>query len=277
MNTQSLSSDQVQKFRKEGYLFIEQFLSPEETDILTQVVRNDQRLMDHAIDVKDTKGNASKLTVWNHPGDDIYGVIASSHKVVDAVEQLLDDEVYHYHSKLMLKEPRVGGAWEWHQDYGYWYHNGCLYPDMLSCLIAIDRADKENGCLQVLAGSHQLGRIEHGRYGDQTGADPERVQAAKEKLALVHCEMSPGTALFFHSNLLHCSAANLSDRPRWSLICCYNAAHNDPYKKSHHPGYTPLVKVADKTIMEAGTSANSDRIFMDTDDDQTTGAEKGFS
>ena len=36
--------------------------------------------------------------------------------------------MYHYHSKLMLKEPEVGGAWVWHQDYGYWYQNGCLYP-----------------------------------------------------------------------------------------------------------------------------------------------------
>jgi hypothetical protein len=29
----------------------------------------------------------------------------------------------------MQKEPRVGGAWEWHQDYGYWYKNGFLYPE----------------------------------------------------------------------------------------------------------------------------------------------------
>ena len=27
--------------------------------------------------------------------------------------------VCHYHFKLMKKEPKVGGAWEWHQDYGY--------------------------------------------------------------------------------------------------------------------------------------------------------------
>ena len=35
-------------------------------------------------------------------------------------------------------------------DYGYWYKNGCLYPLMVSAMIAIDRATKENGCLQVL-------------------------------------------------------------------------------------------------------------------------------
>ncbi len=63
----------------------------------------------------------------------------------------------------------MGGAWEWHQDYGYWYNNGCLLPDMASCLMGIDRATKANGCLQVLKGSHHMGRIEHLKTGDQTG------------------------------------------------------------------------------------------------------------
>src|SRR5690606_1777313 len=107
-------------------------------------------------------------------------------------------------------------------------------------------------CLQVLRGSHLMGRVEHGKFGEQVGADPERVQAAMDRLELVHCEMAPGTAVFFHGNTLHCSAANESDKPRWSLICCYNAARNDPYKESHHPNYTPLEKVPDSAIKDFG-------------------------
>ena len=45
-----------------------------------------------------------------------------------ACEQVLDDEVYHYHSKMIMKDALVGGAWAWHQDYGYWYQNGVLFP-----------------------------------------------------------------------------------------------------------------------------------------------------
>ena len=29
------------------------------------------------------------------------------------------DEIYHYHTKIMMKEPKIGGSFEWHQDYGY--------------------------------------------------------------------------------------------------------------------------------------------------------------
>jgi ectoine hydroxylase-related dioxygenase (phytanoyl-CoA dioxygenase family) len=189
------------------------------------------------------------------------------------MEQLFGDEVYHYHSKMSIKQPRTGGAWSWHQDYGYWYQNGCLYPDMGSAFIAVDPNTKENGCLQVLRGSHKLGRVEHGRFGDQTGADPERVKEAAKVMKLVYVELDPGDTLFFHSNLLHRSDQNTSEHPRWSLICCYNTKHNDPYKESHHPRYAPLEKLPDTAIKEMSAKLfESEADFWNPEKDVTTGA-----
>jgi hypothetical protein len=103
-----------------------------------------------------------------------------------------------------------------------------------------------------------MGRIDHGRVGEQTVADMERVEEALRRMELVYVEAEPGDALFFHSNLLHRSDQNRSPRSRWSLICCYNAARNDPYKESRHPRYEPLVKVTDAAIKEwAGRAAAS--------------------
>jgi ectoine hydroxylase-related dioxygenase (phytanoyl-CoA dioxygenase family) len=168
------------------------------------------------------------------------------------VEQLLEDEAYHYHSKMIMKDAKIGGAWAWHQDYGYWYQNGVMFPDLCSASIAVDRATLENGCLQVLRGSHKLGRVDHVLTGDQAGANLERVEEAKKRFELVHCTMEPGDVIFFHGNLLHASDRNNSDHPRWSMICCYNARANDPYKDSHHPRYTPLDVVPDGRIKEVG-------------------------
>jgi hypothetical protein len=42
------------------------------------------------------------------------------------------------------------------------------------------------------------------------------------------------------------------------MICCYNAARNNPYKESHHPRYTPLSKVPDSAILEAGLKRFAD-------------------
>jgi hypothetical protein len=94
---------------------------------------------------------------------------------------------------------------------------------------------------------------------------------------MVYFEAEPGDALFFHANVLHASAANTSPHPRWSLICCYNTKSNDPYKKSHHPNYTPLEKVDDDRIKQVGMKGSSDSgqdSFLKPEQDQTTAAGK---
>jgi ectoine hydroxylase-related dioxygenase (phytanoyl-CoA dioxygenase family) len=206
------------------------------------------------LDLNDLSGKKTKLSLWFTPGNDIFGYLTRSERMVNAVASLIgnDSPVCHFHSKLMQKEPRVGGAWEWHQDYGYWYANHCLFPYMASCLVAIDPATSENGCLQLIKGSHHMGRIDHGKAGEQTGADIERVNEALKYLELVKCEMEPGSALFFHCNLLHRSDANRSPNPRWSLICSYNAARNPCREKLNHPGYQRLEKLPDHKIKEIG-------------------------
>ena len=50
--------------------------------------------------------------------------------------------------------------------------------------------------MQVLRGSQEMGRVEHGRFGDQTGADPERVEEAKKIMPLDYVVLDPGDALF---------------------------------------------------------------------------------
>jgi ectoine hydroxylase-related dioxygenase (phytanoyl-CoA dioxygenase family) len=92
---------------------------------------------------------------------------------------------------MIMKEPRVGGAGAWHQDYGYWYQNDVLFPLLTSASIAVNRATKENGCLQVLRGSHRAGRVDHVLSGEQAGADIERVNELSTRLELVYLEMEP--------------------------------------------------------------------------------------
>ena len=245
-----LTPEQVQQFDEDGYVFVEQLFDAEEMGYLRHVAQGDQQIIKQAQERRDAESGLSKLWITGDLGDDIFSAIVHRESIINAMERLLRGEVYHYHHKVMLKEPFVGGAWEWHQDYGYWYSNGCLFPDMASCLIAMDPATRENGCLQVIKGSHRLGRIDHGKKGEQTGADIDRVNEALKHLELIHCEMKPGTALFFHCNLLHRSDANLSPNPRWSLICCYNAARNPCQEKPNHPAYRPLEKWPDSKIKE---------------------------
>lgn len=260
-------------FARDGFVVKPGFFDQEEVALLQRAIELDEGIRSHVVAVKDSQGGSTELALWNHPGDDLFGAVARSARMVEGAEKLLGGEVYHYHSKLTMKRPGVGGAWDWHQDYGYWYNNGCLFPDMLSVAVAVDRATRENGCLQMIRGSHRLGRIDHGRVGGQTGAEMERVEEILRRLERVYLEMAPGDAAFFHANTLHASEQNRSDKPRNVLLCCYNAAWNDPYKEHHHPGYTPLSKLPDTRIKEIGlTLAGEGRAFFDPGQDRTTEA-----
>lgn len=161
-----------------------------------------------------------------------------------------------------------GGTWAWHQDYGYWYKNGCLFPDMGSVAIAVSAQTAENGAQRLLRGSHRCGRLEHYIYGGQSGADITRVAELEDRLETVVFDAEPGDALFFHSNTLHSSSPNESNGTREVLLCCYNRASNDPYMPHHHPGYTPLSRVDDDALLRTGlTMSGHDREFMDPADD----------
>jgi hypothetical protein len=251
----TLTDTLCDRFHDDGFLLAPALFDAEEINLLSRTARTDPRLQDESVSRRDGAGGTIKLTVENTLGDDIYAAFVRCRRIVDTMERLLGDEVYHYHHKMIQKDPRTGGAWEWHQDYGYWYETGCLFPDLASCLIAVDRATRENGCVQVLRGSHRMGRINHGPIGDQTGADPERVAVALQRLERVWVEMDPGDALFFHCNTLHRSDQNRSDQPRWAFICCYNTRHNDPFKESRHPRYSFLEKWPDASIKQFGAAA----------------------
>lgn len=272
MPHESISAAQKAQYEKDGYLIVENFLSQEEVKLLYGLASGNNTMKDHSIDLNDQTGKRTKLTLWFTPGDDTFGLLTRSKKMVSAAQVILGEgEICHFHSKLMQKEPKVGGAWEVHQDYGYWYKNGFIYPDaMLSIMLALTEANRENGCLQVLKGSHKMGRIEHHFAGEQQGADQDFVDEAMKNFERVYVELEPGDALMFHSNLLHMSEANLSDKPRWSLISVYNHSYNKPFREKNSSCYTPVNVVPDEAVLNSaptGLSANTD--FLRKEDEIT--------
>ena len=228
-------------YNRDGYVVVKQFFTSPEVNLLYKVAVEDAIVSSKTYDRVDASGLRTKLALWYALDNSLYSKFARSERIIEGVEQILGGPSAHYHSKLMQKEPKKGGAWEWHQDYGYWYkNNGFLFPDMLSVLTALTPATKENGCLQMIRGSHKMGRVEHGFSGEQIGADLEKVEEALKIMPLDYLEMEPGDTAFFHCNTLHRSDANLSDKPRWSIITAYNLASNKPYKDVHASSYTPI-------------------------------------
>lgn len=276
-----LSNEDVKHFHRDGFVIVKKFFSEEEINKLYSSAVSDKVVRDNALDLNDQTGKKTKLTLWFTPGDDVYSCLLRSERMVHAAAKLLDSDapVCHFHTKLMQKEPHVGGAWEWHQDYGYWYKNQFLFPDQLvSIMVALTEANKANGCLQVIKGSHKMGRVNHGFAGEQVGADSMMVNHALATMEHIYVELQPGDALFFHSNILHRSEANLSDKPRWSLICCYNSLSNPAYNDESTSWKQPVKILPDDVIMRSDAgSASQQGDFLKKEKDpalKETGWEK---
>lgn len=259
-----LTPAQLSQYHKDGYLIVRGLFSAGEISLLYGSATEDEAVSQNAYNVVDSTGRNSKLTLWFTPGDDPFGHLVRSERMVTAVQDILGAanppqgaQVCHFHSKLMQKEPRVGGAWEWHQDYGYWYKNGFLFPEqMLSAMVALTPANKENGCLQVISGTHRMGRVEHGFSGEQVGADQRFVDESMKYGEHLFVELEAGDVLFFHSNILHRSEANLSDRPRWSFISAYNLNTNVPFNEKSTACITPLTMVPDEAVLQSALSGS---------------------
>lgn len=223
MEHRELDEEAIATYARDGYVLVPELFDAREVRTMHSAMGDGQPIRE---DKTDRSGRAARLAIWFELGDDVWAAASRDPRIVGTASELLGEQAAFYHGKLSLKEARTGGAWEWHQDYGYWYENGFLFPHMLSAFVALDDATPENGCLQVLRGSHRLGRLEHGEVGAQTGADPERIGHIEGLFERVHVAMPAGSVLFFHCNLLHTSAPNDSDRHRRAFIVSYSAVGN---------------------------------------------------
>lgn len=249
------TADELVRYAEDGYFIRRTLLDADEVADFRAHAREQLEVeaARGAIMAKgDSEGNKTLLKMWNRAGNDQYGLLARDERLIGLVESSIGKPIYLYSHKMTMKQPWEGGAWEWHQDFGYWYNYGCLAPDMASIYVALDDTTRDNGCLQVLRGSHKLGRLDHVRENGQTNVERETMDAALKRFERVYVEMGAGDALVFHGNLLHRSDANRTGTHRWGYICSYNAVENAPFKRVREYGnYEELVPVPAGSFLRA--------------------------
>src|SRR5262245_29092534 len=109
-----LNDSQLAAFERDGYLIVPKLYDAELMDLLLRVARADPEFVGKAHVMHDASGGASKIAFTTELPKNVYGSFVHSQKIVTPMAQVLGGDVYHLHHKMMLKEPRVGGAWEWH-------------------------------------------------------------------------------------------------------------------------------------------------------------------
>ena len=247
-----LTTGHIADYNRDGYVVLRCFFDPAEVEPLRQACLADPTVAGGLKGVMDSAGNTQRVAGWTTLGNDLLGTFPRIARAVDGAEALLGAEVYHWHSKLSMKPAHTSGRWDWHQDYPYWYHEGCLYPEMLTLMVAVDRCFELNGCVKLVRGTHRLGRVDHGQVGETVAIDPERLEQILKRHETVSIELEPGDACYFDGNTLHVSGPNEADVPRTIMHISYNTVRNAPYVtdgQEHHQ-YRKLHKVADAVLLD---------------------------
>ena len=137
----ALVEDAVAEYLHDGCGLARGMFDGEEIELLRRAAKEDKALDEHAFGTADAEGGVIRLSHWNHPGDGIYVMFARCRTLAESAEILLGGEGYRHHSKQIMKQPKVGSAWAWHQDYGYWCQNGVQFPQLCSVFISAKRLE----------------------------------------------------------------------------------------------------------------------------------------
>ena len=168
-----LTAEQVNQFKLNGFLIVEDVLSKDEIEVLAE--RTDLIAANKVNQVPDTSIQLEKifnngeqtvtdqiLSVRKLYNLAVYDQIMWEHvthtKIVDIITDLLvTDDVKMYGDQLFMKAPKTGTAQGWHQDSASWRD---IFPmDLVTAWTAIDHATEENGCLNFIPGTHRWGMM----------------------------------------------------------------------------------------------------------------------
>lgn len=223
-----LSKEQIELYFDQGYLMVEDVLSPRQLSKLQEITYD---LIDKSRDVVESNdvydldsGHCAetprltrvKLPHKQHP---YFWEILKNSRITDVLRQLVGENALLQTSKLNAKAPGGGAAIEWHQDWAFYPHTN---DDMLAFGVLLEDVGFENGPLQVIPGSHKGPILSHNSdHGVFCGAvDPSDPDFHLDKA--VTLTGKAGSMSIHHARILHGSAPNVSDRARLLLFyeCC---------------------------------------------------------
>ncbi|MEO6237029.1 MAG: phytanoyl-CoA dioxygenase family protein [Vicinamibacterales bacterium] len=150
----------------------------------------------------------------------VYDLLAHP-RIVAIVTDLIGEQIVGWGSHFFCKLPGDGQAVAWHQDASYWP----LTPSKaVTVWLAIDAADRENGCMRFIAGSHWKGHLTY-RPSEPTEHNVlnQTIENVEQYGQPVDDELKAGEVSVHSDLLLHGSEANMSLRRRCGLTLRYCA------------------------------------------------------
>lgn len=162
-----------------------------------------------------------------HSRDYVFTQWVQHPAIVTRLRQLLGPDLVcplAHHNCIMTKEPQFSSDTGWHQDIRYW---SFTKPELVSVWLALGPEREENGCLQLIPGSHRQ-QFSAQAFDEALffREDLEENQAVLSRRVLA--ELHPGDVLMFHCRTLHAASRNHTRATKYSVVMTYRALDNPP-------------------------------------------------
>ncbi len=128
---------------------------------------------------------------------------------------------------FFMKPPRCGVEVPWHQDASPFDGSDDIpVPALFDFWLGLDAAREDNGAMELIPGSHRLGRVEHHfKGGIHTQVDPFEHGFTPDDV--VRVETEPGDVIVWHQDVIHRSPPNVSDRQRIGKASIYMSGDDE--------------------------------------------------
>ena len=212
----SLSDQEIEQYRADGFHFPVSVLSPEEAAGYRRKLETFEAGQGGTI-LGRKRQKLYLLLTWANE-------LVRHPRILDAVEGILGPDLLCWQSAFFIKEPDRKGHVTWHQDSTYW---GLSTPDVCTAWLALSPSTLESGAMKMAPGTHTLSQLPHSdtfdpnnllTRGQEIGVDIDTSTA-------VDVLLQPGEISLHHVMTAHASAPNRSDDRRIGFAIRYIAPH----------------------------------------------------
>lgn len=156
-------------------------------------------------------------------------------EVLDLVEPILGPDIALWSSHFICKDPFVGRATPWHEDSAYWRKRVDGFEQIVTVWLALDRSNKDNGCMRVIPGTHDNGFSDYVAVDGQVNTFNTQIKGVDESKA-VYFELEPGECSLHDSRIVHGATANTSPLRRCGYTMRYFSTNIKVVDHSDHNG-----------------------------------------
>ncbi|MEU6575114.1 phytanoyl-CoA dioxygenase family protein [Streptomyces sp. NPDC046805] len=233
-----LTADDIATYHRDGVLVMPGLFSRAETEALQSAFERDAKIPGgHRItEANDTDVRAVYASHWRQPE---FASLTRSARLLGSAQRLLDAPLYVYQLKTNAKPAFGGDKWAWHQDFLAWrLADNIARPRLVNAVVFLDDVTEFNGPVIFVPRSHTAGLVRRDRNDTARSAqhlDPDDIELTPAELAacvdqggMVSPKGPAGSVVFFHPEIVHGSAPNMSPHPRRLAIVTYNDVANPP-------------------------------------------------